>query len=275
MEHRFVTKNSWDNATYSGGAKREVKKGKLRYDLIPLSMLDRLAALYTRGAEIYWDPEEYRKHPTMDIEVSQFWNIRRIHDKKIYSKWMNKWWYQLVSLSNNERKHYQVHRLVMQTFVWESDLQVNHIDFNRTNNCIWNLEYVTHNNNVEHSRHHMIGTQSWKSCKLTYEMAEEIRRLVYDGESQTDVAIKYWVSPQTVNWIIKRRCWDKDINSIKKDWNDNNWRTWDMEFAKWCKQSAFRHFIQWQKWEQDEDHWIACCWNIFAYEFIKEKLWDQ
>lgn len=36
--------------------------------------------------------------------------------------------------------------------------------------------------------------------------------------------------------------------------------------------SAARHFHQWLNDEQDEDHAIATVWNIFAYEFISEKL---
>ena len=50
----FETKNSWDNIEYSWWAKRENKSGKVRYDLIPLPELKRLAELYTRWAEIYW-----------------------------------------------------------------------------------------------------------------------------------------------------------------------------------------------------------------------------
>ena len=49
------TKNSGDNITYEGWVKRENKAWKLRYDLIPLEQLKRLAGLYTRWAEVYGD----------------------------------------------------------------------------------------------------------------------------------------------------------------------------------------------------------------------------
>ncbi len=99
----FETKNSWDNVTYEWWAKRENKVGKIRYDLIPLPMLERLAWLYTRWAEVYWD---------------------------------------------------------------------------------------------------------------------------------------------------------------------RNWENWNEEYADKCKQSAWRHFVQWQRWDIDEDHASAVVWNVFAYETL-------
>lgn len=38
------------------------------------------------------------------------------------------------------------------------------------------------------------------------------------------------------------------------------------------KESAWRHFMQWNMGELDEDHLIATVWNLFAYETIREKL---
>lgn len=53
-------------------------------------------------------------------------------------------------------------------------------------------------------------------------------------------------------------------------WDRN--REWGNEaYAEKCKESARRHFIQWQMGESDEDHAMAIVWNIFAYEFLKNK----
>lgn len=43
------------------------------------------------------------------------------------------------------------HRLVLEAFVGESDLEVNHKDGDKTNNCLENLEYVTRRENQLHS----------------------------------------------------------------------------------------------------------------------------
>lgn len=51
----FVTHDSGERVDYPSGMRRDTDKGKLRYDLIPLFMLKRVAGLYTRGAEKYGD----------------------------------------------------------------------------------------------------------------------------------------------------------------------------------------------------------------------------
>jgi hypothetical protein len=43
------------------------------------------------------------------------------------------------------------HRMVISAWRGASDLPVNHIDFNRLNNSVTNLEYVTHKENTHHS----------------------------------------------------------------------------------------------------------------------------
>lgn len=56
-------------------------------------------------------------------------------------------------------------------------------------------------------------------------------------------------------------------------YGDENWTLANSEEElKRFKASAFRHFIQWQSGEVDEDHAIAVVWNVFAYETIKGKL---
>lgn len=52
---------------------------------------------------------------------------------------------------NKQRKNYQVHRLVMKTFVGDSVLVVNHKDKNKENNKLDNLEYCTQKENVKYS----------------------------------------------------------------------------------------------------------------------------
>lgn len=57
-----------------------------------------------------------------------------------------------------------VHRLVMDTFVGNSENEVNHKDGNKTNNRLENLEYVTHSDNQKHSYRVLKNSpvQSWK-----------------------------------------------------------------------------------------------------------------
>lgn len=68
---------------------------------------------------------------------------------RIIRQWINHKGYCMVSLkAHNIRKHFSVHRLLLRVFVGESHFVIDHIDSNPKNNCIENLEYVTHRENT-------------------------------------------------------------------------------------------------------------------------------
>lgn len=106
-------------------------------------------------------------------KISNFGNIKRYI--KTQNKWKNKKitenkdGYYITSLSKNDKKKvYLIHRLVAETFIpdknkyklmlWEEKekidvekLQINHIDENKKNNFIGNLEWCTNLYNVNYS----------------------------------------------------------------------------------------------------------------------------
>lgn len=54
-------------------------------------------------------------------------------------------------LKKSKQKHKYIHRLVAETFIPnpENKPQVNHIDGNKLNNCIKNLEFCSHKHNIQ------------------------------------------------------------------------------------------------------------------------------
>lgn len=54
-EEKYITKDSGKRRTWKSGFNRDDDGMKLRYDLIPIQMLERIAGLYTRGAKKYGD----------------------------------------------------------------------------------------------------------------------------------------------------------------------------------------------------------------------------
>lgn len=62
--------------------------------------------------------------------------------------------YLTVGINNPTGKSYLVHRLVAETWIPKEseDLEVNHINGNRYDNRVENLEWITHQENIDHSR---------------------------------------------------------------------------------------------------------------------------
>lgn len=85
-----------------------------------------------------------------NYEVSTHGNIRKFW--KEMSQVETQYGYLKTKIQVNwERKIYQMHRLVCRVFYWESDMHVNHIDWNKKNNWICNLEYCTRSDNQNHA----------------------------------------------------------------------------------------------------------------------------
>lgn len=98
-----------------------------------------------------------------NYEASTEGQIREKTTHKILSQWRDKDGYLLVSLS---KKMYRAHRIIAMTFIDNPKNKpvVNHKDFNKTNNHIENLEWVSHSENSQHSftgHHRDASIKSW------------------------------------------------------------------------------------------------------------------
>lgn len=123
--------------------------------------------------------------------------------------------YKQVRLSkNNKQIHKNVHRLVAETFIPNPNSlpQVNHIDSNKSNNMVSNLEWVNNSGNQKHA--FKFGFQSalkgedapWS--KLTEKQVLEIREKYKSGTyTYQRLADEYHLSHQYVGNIINKRNW--------------------------------------------------------------------
>lgn len=81
-----------------------------------------------------------------NYEISTFGNVRNIQTNKKLKPYLDNPGYLNISLSkNNIKKSFKIHRLVAFAFILnlENKLTVNHIDINKQNNCVSNLEWAT------------------------------------------------------------------------------------------------------------------------------------
>lgn len=120
--------------------------------------------------------------------------------------------YLFVNLSiNGVEKHYYVHRLVLFHFGYKGgceNLQVNHIDFDVTNNRISNLEWVTHRQNISHriSNNRILKGETVHNSKLTEEQVVSIKKEL-NSITCAKLAKKYEVSPQLISRIKVGKAW--------------------------------------------------------------------
>ena len=101
-------------------------------------------------------------------EVSDFWRVKSLERKRKIKKWYRvvkekilkqgngNHWYKTVTLSSIDKQiTFTVHRIVAKAFIINkgNKSQVNHIDWDKKNNKLENLEWVTEKENKKHSFH--------------------------------------------------------------------------------------------------------------------------
>ena len=92
---------------------------------------------------------EYDKY-----EVNSLGEIRHKNRKHILSPRKNSSGYGYVAFNiNGQRKNFAIHRIVANAFIPNPNgyTEINHKDYNRLNNCVENLEWVSSSQNKQHA----------------------------------------------------------------------------------------------------------------------------
>jgi hypothetical protein len=92
--------------------------------------------------------------------------------------------YQVGLSLNGKVKSHQVHRLVAEAFLGETNgLEVNHKDGNPLNNTLVNIELVTREENIKHAFENKLINTSKSVVKLDPETLEEIEEYYSEAEA--------------------------------------------------------------------------------------------
>lgn len=128
-------------------------------------------------------------------EITENGIIRNRNTGQIRKQYLNKDGYYTVGLSDGSQiKTVQVHRLVAKTYLEcpPDAIEVDHIDKNRMNNCIENLRWVTHNENMKNQ------SNSFGAIKAVQNI--ETQEIFH---SITEAANKYHIAKQNISAVLK------------------------------------------------------------------------
>lgn len=152
-------------------------------------------------------------------EASSLGRIRNIqarrgtHAGKILKGRPSKDGYLKVVLQHDgHKKSVFVHRVVHEAFFGaiKPDQEIDHLDFNRANNVLSNLEAVSRQVNIDRSfkkgRDMARGSRQGRSV-FTEEQVASILLRVAQGEKQKDLAAEFNVTPTAINCMVKGKTW--------------------------------------------------------------------
>lgn len=144
-------------------------------------------------------------------QVSNFGRVKSLR-KGIILKPINNQNYLMVSLSKNSKcKHFSIHRLVITTFTFDSNLTVNHKDLNSLNNNLENLEYVSIRDNTVHHRNSLTKKSKYTGVYWNKEKKKWAAQITINGKKiylgrfndEKDASIAYNKALEENNIILK------------------------------------------------------------------------
>lgn len=122
-------------------------------------------------------------------------------------------YYTVVLYKDKKRYTKTIHRLIAEHFIecFIENGQVNHIDGNKLNNSIHNLEWVTPSENTRHAYNNglcVFAKTKIKRAKLSFEQVCEIRSKYSNNlKSLSFIAKEYGVSRSTISRILRNERW--------------------------------------------------------------------
>lgn len=151
--------------------------------------------MYTKIELEFWDNISYSDIKPNMYRISTFGRIiNRKTGREIFGNLPdNEKGYVRVALQTETGKvrKFALHRLVLGAFTYfDKSKEVNHIDGNKQNNYLTNLEYATRKENAEHAAKHGLYSSGDKHFKavLTNEMVHQICRYMEKGYANIEIA---------------------------------------------------------------------------------------
>lgn len=142
-------------------------------------------------------------------EVNECGDVRNKLTNHVLIGDINSAGYRRVCLYNKNnipnKKRFFVHRLVAEHFIDNPNnfTEVNHIDLNKMNNNVLNLEWVNRNENERHSR--IYGTKPYKPFYIKYNNGEietyDTKKECAEQFNVSNMTVKFWLHGKNKGFI--------------------------------------------------------------------------
>lgn len=149
-----------------------------------------------------------RELPVKDwpYTVTDSGEIRRVGSPRALRPYLQRHGYLALTLSSDgSSKRVYVHQVVAAAFLGPrpEGHEVNHKDFNKTNNADSNLEYVTSSDN----RLHALRAGAKVASKFTPDQVRDIREQSAQGATRKALARLFNTTPTNIRFIVNRVTW--------------------------------------------------------------------
>lgn len=164
-------------------------------------------------------------------QVSNLWRVKSLNYRHTWKHWLlvdcdNRWYRKVFIYKNKIPKNFLIHRLVAEAFIPNTDKkpQINHIDWDKANNKLYNLEWSTNSENIKHAfqklwhKNHFQTNHPGKWKKWKYAVSsKKVKQTSKDWDtikiwdSMTQASITAWTTLQSISdccrWKIKTSWW--------------------------------------------------------------------
>lgn len=166
------------------------------------------------GYEGVYEVSNLGRVRSLDRQVANRWGTTRSVPGTIRTIAVKREGYCFVNLFCKQRaKPMYVHRLVALAFLPNPEglPQVNHLDGDKSNNRVDNLEWCDASQNCQHAvdqqLYESVRGEDSPSSKLTESDVIRIRQLHSDGMLQKDIAARFGVGRKAITKIVNRQRW--------------------------------------------------------------------